>query len=80
MFSSIKFRSLNTDVDTQFGEILSFYKILDHLVKMENFRHKMTPDILERKENSAGIRHIRDMCTILNYDWTLWLILSMHHT
>ena len=30
--------------------------------------HKMAPDILERKENSAGIRHITDTCTILNND------------
>ena len=45
------------------------------MVKMQIFRHKMTPDILEKKANSAGISHITDTCTILNYHWTPWLTL-----
>ena len=45
------------------------------MVNMQIFRHKMTPDILEEKANSADISHITDKCTILNYDWTPWLTL-----
>ena len=46
--SSIKFRSLETYADAWIGQFLLCYKILDQMVNMQIFRHKMTPDILEK--------------------------------